>query len=41
VKKNIIVLSPIYSSEDGIKELTPVVHYFAKEWAKLGYNGLR
>lgn len=40
MKKNILVLSPIYPSEDGIKESTPVVHYFAKEWAKLGYNVL-
>jgi glycosyltransferase involved in cell wall biosynthesis len=38
MKKNILVLTPIYPSEDGVKGSTPVVHYFVKEWQKLGYN---
>lgn len=40
MKKNILVLTPIYPSEDGVKGSTPVVHYFTKEWIKLGYNVL-
>jgi predicted SprT family Zn-dependent metalloprotease len=38
VKKNILIISPVYPSKDGIKGETHVVHYFAKEWKKLGYN---
>lgn len=40
MKKNILILTPIYPSEDGVKGSTPVVHYFVKEWHKLGYNVL-
>ncbi len=36
--KNILLLTPIYPAEDIPKTFTPVVHYFAKEWVKLGYN---
>jgi len=38
VKKNILIVTPIYPAKDGVKGHTPVVHYFAKEWVKLGYN---
>lgn len=38
MKKNILIISPVYPSKDGIKGETHVVHYFAKEWEKLGYN---
>lgn len=36
--KNILVLTPIYPAEDIPKKNTLVVHYFTKEWVKLGYN---
>ena len=36
--KNILVLSPIYPADDIPKTMTPVVHYFAREWVKMGYN---
>lgn len=36
--KNILVLTNIYPAPDLEKEDTPVVHYFAKEWIKMGYN---
>lgn len=36
--KNILVLTPIYPAKDIPKESTPVVHYFTKEWVKLGYT---
>src|SRR5690554_5619422 len=36
--KNILVLTPIYPAKDIPKGSTPVVHYFTKEWAKMGYN---
>jgi glycosyltransferase involved in cell wall biosynthesis len=36
--KNILLLSPIYPGNGTPKGFTPVVHYFAKEWVKLGYN---
>lgn len=35
---NILLLTPIYPASDLPKTSTPVVHYFAREWAKLGYN---
>lgn len=35
---NILVLTSIYPASDIGKENTPVVHYFTKEWIKLGYN---
>ena len=36
--KNILVVTQEYSADDLEKEFTPVVHFFAKEWAKLGYT---
>lgn len=36
--RNILLLTSIYPASDIGKEHTPVVHYFAKEWVKLGYN---
>lgn len=35
--KNILLLTPIYPSLD-LPYDTPVVHYFTKEWVKMGYN---
>lgn len=35
---NILILSKIYPAEDLSNAETPVVHYFAKEWAKQGHN---
>jgi glycosyltransferase involved in cell wall biosynthesis len=37
---NILLLTPVYPSPDRIQKGTPVVHYFAKEWVKLGHNVL-
>jgi glycosyltransferase involved in cell wall biosynthesis len=36
--KNILVLTSIYPSDESPRGFTPVVHYFAKEWVKRGYN---
>lgn len=36
--KNILLLSPIYPGPNIPKESTPVVHYFAKEWVKMGHK---
>ncbi|MFW5804643.1 MAG: glycosyltransferase family 4 protein [bacterium] len=36
--KNILVLTSVYPAEEFSKRTTPVVHYFAKEWVKMGYN---
>lgn len=36
--KNILVLTSIYPGEGVPNTFTPVVHYFVKEWVKLGYN---
>lgn len=36
--KNILVLTPIYPADDLDNGSTPVVHFFTKEWVKLGYN---
>lgn len=38
MKKNIMVLTPEYPADDLEKEFTPVVHFFTKEWVKLGYK---
>lgn len=35
---NILLLTSLYPSEDYSTNTTPVVHSFAKEWVKLGYN---
>ena len=31
MKKNILIVTPIYPAKDGVKGHTPVVHYFAKD----------
>lgn len=36
--RNILVLTNIYPAPDLEKENTPIVHYFTKEWVKMGYN---
>jgi len=36
--KNILILTPIYPAPDIPKTETPVVHYFTREWVKIGYN---
>mgnify|MGYP001419217709 CR=1 FL=1 len=36
--KNILLLSHIYPGAGVPESFTPVVHYFAREWQKLGYN---
>ena len=36
--KNILLLTPIYPALDLPPQNTPVVHYFTKEWIKMGYN---
>lgn len=38
MKKNILVLTAIYPADDLPKEYTPVVHYFTREWVKMGAN---
>lgn len=35
---NILVISPIYPSVDAPKQVTPVVHYFTREWVKDGHK---
>lgn len=35
--KNILLLTPIYPASD-LPTNTPVVHYFTKEWVKMGYK---
>lgn len=37
-KKKIYVLSSVYPSKYGSIGATPIVHYFAREWVKLGYD---
>lgn len=36
--KNILLLTSAYPAADFPKDTTPVVHYFAREWARMGYN---
>lgn len=36
--KNILLLSHIYPGAGVPDTFTPVVHYFAKEWVKMGYK---
>jgi len=36
--KNILLLTSVYPATDFSKDTTPVVHYFAREWVKKGYN---
>lgn len=38
--KNILILSKIYPADDLKYGDTPVVHYFARQWANMGYNVL-
>ena len=35
---NILILTPLYPASDLPATDTPVVHFFAKEWVKSGYN---
>lgn len=35
---NILVLTNIYPAPDLEKENTPIVHYFTREWVKMGYD---
>ena len=37
-KKKILVLTSIYPADDIPSASTPVVHYFTKEWVKMGYD---
>lgn len=36
--KNILVITPLYPADDLQKENTPVVHYFTRQWVRMGYN---
>lgn len=36
--KRILVLTPVYPAQDIPKTDTPVVHYFTREWVKMGYD---
>lgn len=36
--KNILLLTPVYPGSDVHKSTTPVVHYFTREWVKMGHN---
>lgn len=38
LNKQILMLTPIYPADDIPKGWTPVVHYFAREWVKQGYE---
>ena len=38
--KNILVLTPVYPGANVHKSTTPVVHYFTREWVKLGFKVL-
>lgn len=38
MSKKILLLTNIYPSDDLPKGYTPIVHYFAKEWVKMGYD---
>lgn len=38
MSKKILILSAIYPADDIPKTFTPVVHYFTREWVKLGYE---
>ena len=35
---NILLLTPLYPATDLPGKFTPVVHYFVKEWVRVGYN---
>lgn len=38
--KNILLITPVYPGDGAMKSTTPVVHYFTREWVKMGYNVL-
>jgi glycosyltransferase involved in cell wall biosynthesis len=38
MKKKILILTSIYPGKNISKDFTPVVHYFAKEWIKMGHE---
>lgn len=35
---NIFIVTPIYATTTSAKDGTPVVHYFAREWVKMGHK---
>lgn len=37
-RNKILVLTPIYPAPDMPKSDTPIVHYFVREWVKMGYD---
>lgn len=37
-KMNILLLTPVYPTNDSSYTVTPVCHYFVKEWIKAGFN---
>lgn len=37
-KKQIYVLTPIYATTTSMQGATPVVHYFTREWVKMGHE---
>lgn len=38
MKKRVLVVTPVYPADDIPKTDTPVVHYFTREWVKMGYE---
>ena len=36
--KKILMITSVYPGEGTPKSFTPVVHYFTKEWVKMGYD---
>ena len=36
--KKILVLTNVYSAPDIPKGYTPIVHYYTREWEKMGYD---
>lgn len=35
---NIIVIAPVYPSKNAPVGTTPVVHFFTREWVKMGHS---
>ena len=38
--KNILLITPVYPTPNVKMKGTPVVHYFTREWVKIGYRVL-
>lgn len=38
MKKRILLITPLYPTNDKLYTVTPVCHYYAKEWVKAGYE---